>query len=536
MKLVSTRDFSQKADLSYALLNPSASGGGLFSPERLPLLSEDFFKQCEDLSYKQIALKIIESFDFDVSSEVFESALKRYDKFENPACPVQIKKLSENAYILELYHGPTLAFKDMALQPFGALLKSIAKSRNEKFLIMCATSGDTGPATLEAFADDENIKAVCLYPQGGTSEIQRQQMVKQSAANLKILGVRGNFDDTQRALKSLLADEDFKNELARANLNLSAANSVNFGRILFQIIYYIYASIYFSKHGVLSPEQNLKQSDQCQACGKNFGAAASTGSVESANSTESGSGAGGAKSAKSSAKGGAKFNTFDVIVPSGNFGNALGAYFAKKMGAKIGKIKIASNANNILTELFTRGIYDLRGRELIRTISPAMDILVSSNVERLLSDMFGDARTSELMQSLARDKFYKLSASELAKLREIFEADFCDDAQCAKFIKQESSRGVLVDPHTATCFKLLDESRLNLVISTAKWIKFTPSMIGAIKGRACEDEQADMIALSKEFRSDIPPQISRLFSAPQVHSSVVEQSEIKNAIMEWIKK
>ena len=517
MKLVSTRDFSQKADLSYALLNPSASGGGLFSPERLPLLNEDFFKQCEDLSYKQIALKIIESFDFDVSSEVFESALKRYDKFENPACPVQIKKLSENAYILELYHGPTLAFKDMALQPFGALLKSIAKSRNEKFLIMCATSGDTGPATLEAFADDENIKAVCLYPQGGTSEIQRQQMVKQSAANLKILGVRGNFDDTQRALKSLLADEDFRNELAQANLNLSAANSVNFGRILFQIIYYLYASIYFSKHGVLSPDQNLKQSDQCQACGKNFSAAA---------------GASGAASAKQSAK----FNTFDVIVPSGNFGNALGAYFAKKMGAKIGKIKIASNANNILTELFTSGIYDLRGRKLIRTISPAMDILVSSNVERLLSDMFGDARTNELMQSLARDKFYKLSASELAKLREVFEADFCDDAQCAKFIKQESSRGVLIDPHTATCFKLLDESHLNLVVSTAKWIKFTPSMIGAIKGRVCEDERADMIALSKEFRSDIPPQISRLFSAPQVHSSVVEQSEIKNAIMEWIKK
>ncbi|WP_298094627.1 threonine synthase [uncultured Campylobacter sp.] len=512
MKLISTRDFSQKADLSYALLNPSARGGGLFSPERLPLLSEGFFKQCEDLSYKQIALKIIESFDFDVSSEVFESALRRYDKFENPACPVQIKKLSENAYILELYHGPTLAFKDMALQPFGALLKSIAKSRGEKFLIMCATSGDTGPATLEAFADDENIKAVCLYPQGGTSEIQRQQMVKQSAANLKILGVRGNFDDTQRALKSLLADDDFKNELARANLNLSAANSVNFGRILFQIIYYIYASIYFSKHGVLSPEQNLKQSDQCPACGKNFDAA-------------------GANSAQS-----AKFNTFDVIVPSGNFGNALGAYFAKKMGAKIGKIKIASNANNILTELFTCGIYDLRKRELIRTISPAMDILISSNVERLLSDMFGDARTSELMQSLARDKFYKLSASELAKLREIFEADFCDDAQCAKFIKQESSRGVLIDPHTATCFKLLDESRLNLVISTAKWIKFTPSMIGAIKGRACKDERADMIALSKEFHSDIPPQISRLFSAPQVHSSVVEQSEIKDAIMEWIKK
>lgn len=175
-----------------------------------------------------------------------------------------------------------------------------------------------GACNAGGFADDENIKAVCLYPQGGTSEIQRQQMVKQSAANLKILGVRGNFDDTQRALKSLLADEDFKNELARANLNLSAANSVNFGRILFQIIYYLYASIYFSKHGVLSSEQNLNQSDQCQACGKNFGAAAGANSAQSA-------------------KQGSKFNTFDVIVPSGNFGNALGAYFAKKWAQRSAK-------------------------------------------------------------------------------------------------------------------------------------------------------------------------------------------------------
>ncbi|MDA3049180.1 threonine synthase [Campylobacter sp. JMF_02 ED1] len=482
MKLVSTRDFSASATLSDALLSPSAAFGGLYTPRELPKFAPEFWSECKELSYKQIALKLIKALDFDISPEVFKTALARYDSFENPALPLEISKFNDNTYILELYHGPTLAFKDMALQPFGALLGELAAQRNEKYLIICATSGDTGPATLETFANDPNIKVVCLYPAGGTSEIQRQQMVKQSAKNLKILGIKGNFDDAQRALKSLLSDDDFKNELKANNLCLSAANSVNFGRILFQIIYYIYASVQFSKNPKFSAHDK-----------------------------------------------------FDVIVPSGNFGNALGAYFAKKMGANIGKIKIASNANNILTDLIKTGIYDLRGRELISTISPAMDILISSNVERVLADLFGDVRTKELMASLAQDKFYALSKDELAKLQSEFEADFTSDDECSKFIKEASSSGRLIDPHTANCFKLLGGDTPTLIVSTAKWIKFTPSMIKAIKSRPCEDEKADMIALSKEFKSDIPAQISRLFASPEIHTSIIEQNEIKNTIIDWIK-
>ena len=477
MKLVSTRDFSQSVELSTALLSPSAAFGGLYTAQNLPKFDERFWDECKNLNYKEIALKVIKALNFDIDMDVFARALARYDSFENPALPVEISKFNDNSYILELYHGPTLAFKDMALQPFGALLGELAAQRNEKYLIICATSGDTGPATLDTFANDPNIKVVCMYPAGGTSEIQRQQMVKQSAKNLKILGIKGNFDDAQRALKTLLSDDDFKAELAKNNLCLSAANSVNFGRILFQIIYYVYSSVYFAKNGI---------------------------------------------------------NKFDVIIPSGNFGNALGAYFAKKMGANIGKIKIASNANNILTDLINKGIYDLRGRSLIGTISPAMDILISSNVERVLADLFGDKRTKELMQNLAENKFYELSKDELAKLQSEFEADFTTDDECCKFIKEASDNGKLIDPHTANCFKLLGGDTPTLIVSTAKWIKCTPSMIKAIKSRSCTDEQSDMIALSKEFRSDIPAQISRLFASEEIHTSIIEQSEIKKTICDWI--
>ena len=479
MQLISTRDKNQKVDLSYALLNPSANFGGLFCPEKLPNFDEKFWNECENLSYKEIALKVIKSFEFDIEDEIFVNALKRYERFDDKNCPVNFTKFEQNSYILELYHGPTLAFKDMALQPFGEILSALAKKQNKNYLIMCATSGDTGPATLETFANADNIKVVCLYPSGGTSEIQRRQMVNVEAKNLKTIGIKGNFDDAQRALKTLLASDEFKDELAKNDLSLSAANSVNFGRILFQIIYYIYANVYFAKMGV---------------------------------------------------------KKFAVIVPSGNFGNALGAYYAKKMGANIAKIKIASNSNNILTELFTKGIYDLRNKTLINTISPAMDILISSNVERLLFDKFGDVRTKELMQSLNENKFYKLTQDELNALQCEFEANFCDDSECAKFIKNASDKGVLIDPHTATCFKMIDENSTNLVVSTAKWIKFTPSMVKAIKGEMKLGEKDEMVALSKEFNSPVPMSISRLFETEAIHKSVVEKDEIKNEIINWIKK
>ena len=477
MNLTSTRDKTQSVALSYALLNPSANFGGLFVPENFPKFDDEFFKKAIHLSYKELALEIINSFDFDIDEEIFKLALSSYDKFDDKNIPLKIEKISENLYINELYHGPTRAFKDMALQPFGIIIDELAKKDNKNYLIICATSGDTGPATLKAFENSKNVKVVCLYPYEGTSEVQRLQMVTSNDRNLKVIGIKGNFDDAQKALKTLLGDDDFKNTLKKENLFLSAANSVNFGRILFQIIYHFYAYVNFLKNGILKDNE-----------------------------------------------------TFDIIVPSGNFGNALGAYYAKKMGAKIDVIKIASNQNNVLTNLFNDGIYDIKNKSLIKTISPAMDILVSSNVERLLFDKFGDVKTKELMQNLRDNKNYKIPKIEG------FEAKFCTDKECINFIKEISENGKLIDPHTATCFKFTPVKKPTVITSTAHWVKFTPSMIKAIKNGEVKNEKNDMLNLTKEFNDKVPNEILSLFSNEEKHKTIVEKEEIKNTIIEWIKK
>ncbi|WP_096025620.1 threonine synthase [Campylobacter lanienae] len=478
-KLVSTRlslenEVNEPVNLDYALLNPAAKYGGLYAPINLPLISKKEFKKLSNLDYSKFALEIIKKFNFNISLNKFKKALDRYNKFDKSA--IEIKKIDKNLYINELWHGPTRAFKDMALQPFGELLSSI--SHGQKQLIMCATSGDTGPATLSSFENAKNIKVVCLYPKNGTSEVQRLQMVNQKAPNLKVIGIEGNFDDAQQALKTLLNDDEFKTALKSSGYNLSAANSVNFGRILFQIIYHIYVCVSINKNK----------------------------------------------------------EPIDIIIPSGNFGNALGAYYAKKMGANIAKIKIASNKNNILTELFNTGIYDLNGKELIHTISPAMDILISSNVERLLFDKFGPVRTKELMDSLANNKRYELSSAELEALKAEFEAAYCDDDECMKNISKVAKTGILIDPHTATCLNLAQASHLSVITSTAQWVKFTPSMIKSLENRDSKDELADMKLLADKYHTKIPKSIIKLFKEDEIHTEVVNKDKIKSNIIEWIKQ
>ncbi|MCR4941315.1 MAG: threonine synthase [Campylobacter sp.] len=485
MKLTQTRlqekEKAQEVYLSDALLSPSSAHGGLYAPQNLPTVSSEKFAELAKLNYDELALYIIKLFDFDIKDEIFKQAIKRYKNFDKPNEPVEFKKLDENLYINELYHGPTRAFKDMALQPFGEILSKLASEKKENYLIMCATSGDTGPATLKTFANCANIKVVCLYPALGTSEVQRLQMVCMQGENLKTIGINGNFDDAQRALKSLLASEKFKSELAKNELKLSAANSVNFGRILFQIIYHIYAYTRLLKDGLKHDE------------------------------------------------------SFDIIVPSGNFGNALGAYYAKKIGAKIDKIKIASNANKILTEFFTTGIYDISNKKLIKTISPAMDILISSNVERLLFDKFGAKRTKELMDELNNKKCYKLTQNELAELQKDFQAEFCTDDECEKYIAQWIKKGVAIDPHTATCLKMVDKKRTTVVTSTAHWVKFAPSMLKASNIKANNEKDA-LSNLAKKFGEKVPESIMLLFETPVLHPDVIDQDQIENKILEWIKK
>ncbi len=473
MKLVNTRNTNQSVEFSEAILSPMGENGGLFAPLNLPLLDESFWQDASTLTYKKFALKIIEKFEFDTPLSIFENALEVYDEFDEGEA-THIVKQNDRLYINELWHGKTRAFKDMALAPFAKVVAQLAEQKKERYLVICATSGDTGPATLSAFGGVKNTKVFCLYPAGKTSEVQRLQMVTAAGKNVKSLGIVGNFDDAQRELKTLLSSKEFATKLAKFGYKLNAANSVNFGRILFQILYHAWASV--------------------------------------------------------------KLGRVDIIVPSGNFGDALGAFYAKKMGANIDKIFIASNANNVLTDFFKNGIYDVRNRKLKLTMSPAMDILVSSNIERLLFGLFGDKRTAELMANLKQEKFYELTDEEKAVLKETFEADFCDDDECAEAIKKTANSGRLIDPHTATCFKMVSRAQNTCVItSTAHWVKFTPSMVKAIKDSGCEDEFSQMHALSHEFGERLPKQITDLFEADLLHEDVVEVSQVEEKILNFVK-
>jgi threonine synthase len=480
MKLVETRGNDgikpNSVNFSEAILNPAASFGGLYAPKELPSFGIEFLKKHINSSYKELAFDVLKSFNVDLEDNLINQALDRYDYFDNPKNPVPVVKVKENLFISELYHGPTRAFKDMALQPFGVILSSLAKKRDEQYLIMAATSGDTGPATLETFKNKENIRVVCLYPDGGTSDVQRLQMVTEDGKNLTVIGIKGNFDDAQEALKELLNSKEFKETLDKKGIKLSAANSVNFGRIIFQTIYHIHSYL------ELVRQNAIKLGDK-----------------------------------------------INIIVPSGNFGNALGGYYVKKAGVPIEKILISSNSNNILTEFIKEGIYDLRGKKLIKTNSPAMDILKSSNVERVLFDKFGPKRTKELMDSLNNEGFYKLTYEEKLKIQEDFDATFVNDDEALEKIATFFKNGYLMDPHTATTIKAYDELNKNnlptVAYSTAEWTKFSPTIAKAI-GLNVKDDKEALEIISSQFNVKLTQSIKELFKKDIIHLTIIEKKDI----------
>ncbi|MFT7005353.1 MAG: threonine synthase [Sulfurimonas sp.] len=489
MNFIQTRgcDENKPTSVSFseAILSPIASFGGLYVPETLPELGETFLNKHLNSSYKELASDLLSRFEIDIEQSVIDEALKLYDKFDDSKTPVPVVKIKENLYVSELYHGPTRAFKDMALQPFGKILSSVAQKREENYLILAATSGDTGPAALETFKNQKNIKVVCMYPANGTSDVQRLQMVTEAASNLKVIGIKGNFDDAQTALKNLLSSASFKSALNEKNISLSAANSVNFGRIIFQIIYHIHNYLELVRQGA------SKMGDKIY-----------------------------------------------LDVPSGNFGNVLGGYYAMLMGLPVEKLIIASNENNILTRLVQTGIYDMRDEELILTTSPAMDILKSSNVERVLYDLYGAQRTRELMNDLDTNKMYKLTSDELSKLQEIFVADFCSDDEGKEYIKNSFNNGYLMDPHTATCLKAYESCATKniptVIYSTAEWTKFSPVIANALTG---EKDTKDIVALesiSKTANVEIPSMINELFKKKIVHDSIIEKEDIEKEILKFL--
>ena len=488
MQFIETRgnDGRKPKNVSFsdAILSPSASFGGLYVPQNIPKINQDFFKKHLKSHYKTLALDFLQAFKIDIEEKVLIDALNRYERFDDPSNPVPLSKIEKDCFVSELYHGPTRAFKDMALQPFGYILSKVAQKRGEEYLIMAATSGDTGPATLETFKNQKGVKVACLYPDGGTSDVQKLQMVTEDASNLKVIGVKGNFDDTQNSLKALLASAEFKEQLKERGIKLSAANSVNFGRIIFQIIYHIHSYL------------ELIRKDEITMGDKVY-----------------------------------------LVIPSGNFGNALGAYYAKKAGLPIEKILISSNVNNILTDWIKTGVYDLTTRTLVQTESPAMDILKSSNIERILFDKFGDERTKELMELLEKEDKFKLSDSELLILQEDFDASFSDDDECNTVIGKYAKNGYIMDPHTATCMKAYENLRekglMTIVYSTAEWTKFSPAVSKALGVEVIHDTDA-LKWVSEHTNITVPAMISGLFSKPIIHTVVVEKECIRREMLNFL--
>jgi len=489
MKFIETRgnDGTRPYNVSFsqAILSPIASFGGLYVPLKLPDLGQVFLEKHLGSSYKVMAMDMLRAFGIDIDKEVLYEALDLYDDFDDANNPVPVVKVEENLYVSELYHGPTRAFKDMALQPFGIVLSSIAQKKNENYLILAATSGDTGPAALETFKNRANVQVACLYPDGGTSDVQRLQMVTEDAANLKVIGIKGDFDDAQNALKRLLDSDSFKSKLKEDNIHLSAANSVNFGRIIFQIIYHIHSYLELIRMDAIKMGEKVY-----------------------------------------------------LNVPSGNFGNALGGYYAMKMGLPVEKIIIASNENNVLTRLINDGKYDLRDSSVVSTTSPAMDILKSSNVERILFDMFGSARTKELMTDLQDNNAYELSEDELYTLQSVFSADFCNGDDGKGYIKKAFEKGYLMDPHTATCFKAYETCATKdiktIAYSTAEWTKFSPTIANALTGEVDAHDIDALKSISQAAKLKIPDMIHALFDKEVIQTTIIDKEDIEKEILSFV--
>jgi len=478
----------QEVEFSEAILNPSSSFGGLYVPKTIPTLGEEFLTKHLNTSYKELAYDILKAFQIDIDDATINEALALYDNFDDNKNPSPVVKIKDDLFVNEQYHGPTRAFKDMALQPFGHILSAIAKRRGEKYLILAATSGDTGPAALNTFKNKEGIKVVCLYPNGGTSDVQRLQMVTEDGKNLKVIGINGNFDDAQNALKNLLASQNFKDELQKDGIRLSAANSVNFGRIIFQIVYHFQSYLELLRHNEIKLGEKIY-----------------------------------------------------INVPSGNFGNVLGAYYAQKMGLPVAKLHVSSNENNILTQWLTLGIYDIRGKELKLTKSPAMDILKSSNIERVIYDICGAFRTKELMENLNTKGYFEHTKAELEVLQQYFSATYSDDSFGLQTIKKFVDEGYLMDPHTATCIKGYEELREDkniktVIYSTAQWTKFSPTVLNALNEDDVKYSDKEALeTVSKRLDLKIPTQIEALFNAEILHNTIIDIEDLEKEIIGFLK-
>ena len=452
MEYTSTRNNQIRVTAAQAIATGISPEGGLYVPTALPQLSLDDIRALVPLSYKERATKILSHFLTDFTAEeVQECCESAYgERFDTPAI-APMHDMGDGRHILELWHGPTCAFKDMALQILPHLMRvSVSKTNpDEQIVILVATSGDTGKAALEGFRDAKNTRILVFYPAEGVSEMQRFQMITQEGNNVSVCAIDGNFDDAQTGVKSIFTDEDVKNKLADNGMRFSSANSINWGRLVPQIVYYISA--------------------YCDLLAEN--------KIEAGES-------------------------INVVVPTGNFGNILACYYAKCMGLPVNKLICASNRNRILTDFFETGVYDCH-RPFYTTTSPSMDILVSSNLERLLYHLCGDNsdEIAQLMSALKDDKKYVVSDTLRSALQQDFVGGSADDAQVATTIRSVFEQsGYLCDTHTAVAVTVYDDYRTKtgdetptVIASTASPFKFAPSILEAL-GADLADTPSDQLA------------------------------------------
>lgn len=477
MKFFSTRDHSRIVTASQAIAQGLSDEGGLFVPESFPQVDVEALCQ---LDYPELAAAVVSEYLTDYSKDFLaEAARTTYgEAFGGKAG--YLAPVEGDTYALELWHGPTCAFKDYALQLMPKLLVEAKKnlSRTEKTLILVATSGDTGKAALDGYHDIPGVEIAVFYPTGGTSEIQRLQMATQEGANVAVYAVRGNFDDAQTGVKRVFGDKAIASRLAERNIRLSSANSINWGRLVPQIVYYFAAYAQLLKAGKIS-----------------FG------------------------------------DKVDFCVPTGNFGDILAGYYAKQMGLPVGKLVCASNQNNVLTDFLSTGTYTAK-REFYKTTSPSMDILVSSNLERLLYHVTGsDAEVAGLMKSLNETGRYTVRPETLKAIQESFDCGWSSEEQVAGEIRARYEKdGYLCDTHTAVAFHVAAQKKRDgvpmVVLSTASPFKFPRSVLEALGHTAPENDFEAMQALEEAAGRTAPASLAVLRQKAERFSTVIDPAQI----------
>ncbi|HQG54310.1 MAG TPA: threonine synthase [Thermoleophilia bacterium] len=488
-----------------ALLDGIAPGGGLYVPERLPQLTTSDLARLATLAYAERAASVFAAFDPDIAAEHVAgiAALAYGDNFDDPEV-APVRDLGDGRFVLELWHGPTLAFKDMALQCmplFFSEALELAHARGTTdldYLVLVATSGDTGVAALNGFADRAHTRIAVSYPRAGVSAIQQRQMTTQPGDNLTVFAVEGDFDTCQSAVKAVFDDRAFAAELAATHrLAMSSANSINWGRLLPQIVYYVSAYADLAARGQVS-----------------LGA------------------------------------PIDVCVPTGNFGDILAGYYAKRMGVPVRRLLCASNTNRVLTDFIATGVYDIAGRDLVKTPSPSMDILISNNLERLLYDLRSDADVVRgWMDELRMRRRFTVDEETHARLQEEFVGSWVDNDTCLATIGEVwRTKGYLIDPHTAVAWTVAERAATDLpvlVVSTAHWSKFAADVVRGLSGLpdgAPLDEPDDFALLDRVVEmapgARVPASLEAVRARPARFTTTIagDRAALERALLEWLEE